>query len=369
MSFEAGVITTRNVRDLNPQSLLPEGIKPLDPNINGWLKKYFATTVNMLPGPINRDSASRLVTGLAEYESELPLYSVKPFRYAPPPDMPEYGVQLSAESTVVAAGDNMDYMLEHFGKPAFAAEVAAKRTVRAATWISPIDEDFHLHVRGGSGSGTFSIDFGLGVIDRKNRTNVPNYKELWRTGVDTVPLDDSIGARFIRTGSGIKDNDPFKSAAFYHFRRRHNILPQRLLGLIGLYFMRELEPRYAVAFSTAGARHYSTLKNSQGGCDYDGIFKNIGFEAIPTDENWLAIPNFGEGFYKAIVVSKIKRREEAVLYTAVEALKDMEPLNPPDKDTVGQRLFPLCEDDHPSILAQEVAAAYGERRRHWFGLS
>lgn len=360
MSFPTGEITPHNVRNLDPQSLLEPEARTLDPSINGYLKAYFASTVKGLKGNVSVEAATELVGGITDYEREQPLFSVKPFHYMPVPDLPAIDVRCTAESTLVAAINNMRYMQERFGTRPFAAELPEKRVVRAVTWVAPIDDDFHLHVRGASGSGTFSIDLGLGVIDRDNRSHTDNYKELWRAGIDTASVNDHLGARFIRTGSGTKAGDTFKIEAFDRFRKQHHILPQRLLGILGLYFIRELEPDYAVALSTEGAKRYSTLTNSKGVCDYDGIFKNIGFEPT-SDRHWLGILNFGEKFYDAIVTAHVKRNEQRVVDSAVEAVINMEPLNPLDADTTGTRLFDLFEDDHPGTLAREIAAAYATR--------
>lgn len=195
-----GEINPANVRSRDPQSLLAPHQGELSPAINGGLKKYIANIVNRSPGNLSRDTVAEFVGGVAAYETDNPLFSATPFRYACLPDLPALGVRFSGEDTVKSAIQNMAYMQERFGSTAFAPELPSPRSVRAQTWVAPIDDDYQLHVRGASGAGTFSIDFGLGVIDHSNLT--PNYKELWRAGVDTVHSEGSFGARFIRTGSG-----------------------------------------------------------------------------------------------------------------------------------------------------------------------
>jgi hypothetical protein len=355
-------ISSNNIRNFDPRSLLDSGMPQLNPNINGGLKVYFRSAVKSLGGSVSLETARQLISGVADYESELPLFSAQPIRYVPVAEIPEEGLRRTAESSVLAATDNMNYMLGRFGRLAFAADRYDKRKTRAATWVAPIDEDFHLHLRGASGAGTFSIDFGLGVVDSNNASQMPVYKELWRTGIDTVSVDDRIGARFIRTGSGVKPNDPFKTVAFEEFRKRHKIMPQRLLGVLGLYFMRELEPAYALALNTEGARRYSTLGQSKGGCDYDGIFRNIGFEPT-SDQYWLSIPNFEEGFYNAIIAARIRAREEPALNMATEALKNMKPVYRHDKTSTRRRLFSICTDERSETLAREIEVAYATRGR------
>lgn len=358
-AFE-GEISSNNVKLFDPNSVLTDG-QSLDPAIGGGLKKYLKSLA-CLRGKLSVETAADLIRGVADYEDELPLFSTQPFRYAALPFLPEAGVRRTAELTARSAVENMDYMQERFGAEAFAAETYASRQVRLIEWDAPIDDDYHLHVRGASGAGTFSIDLGLGVMDRSKEP--PKYKELWRAGIDTAHAYGILGARFIRTGSGIKqEHDDFKVKAFDRFRKRHGILPQRLLGLLGLYFMRELEPDYAVALTTTGARRLSTLGRSQGCCDYSGIFANIGFQPS-TDEDWLAITDFGEGFYEALMRAGIRRREEPVLDTAMRSLNAMEPIDPDQRDR--GRLFEVCTDEGRDVIERELRVALALRRGHRF---
>lgn len=361
MSFSAQEINPQNIRELDVNELVDPQVEPLNPVIAGYLKKYIGGLVKSLPGNVQTETAAQLATGLADFESRYPLYSATPFRYAALPHLPKMGVECSAQTTLDASLANMAYMTERFGEKTFAAELPDERTFRAVTWVAPIDDDFQLQVRGASGAGTFSVDFGLGMIDRKNRACVDNYKELWRTGVDTVPADDGLGARFIRTGSAIKGGDNIKQRAFYEFRMRHGIMPQRLLGLVGMYFMREIEPDYAVALTIEGARAYSTLGRSKGTCNYNGIFGDIGFEPS-TDRNWQLISEYNTtGFYNALTKARLKRREEPVLQSAIDSLNNMQLVNPLDEAEVGRILFPLCSDDAKTVLEREVRAAYDTR--------
>jgi hypothetical protein len=243
-------------------------------------------------------------------------------------------------------------MQARFGAEAFAAIGRTPRKTRAIEWLAPIDEDYQLRARGASGAGTFSLDLGLGVVDHR-RAYHPTYKELWRSGIDTVEADGQLGVRFIRTGSGVKNHDEVKSEAFDEFRKRHRILPQRLLGIVGLYLMREFEPDFAVALTNEGARSFSTLGNSKGSCDYSAIFANIGF--IPSeDRHWLAVPDFGEGFYDALRRAAVLRSEESVLHTSIEALNTMSSTDP---NQAAGPLFKLCSDTSAQTIAREIAVA------------
>ena len=348
-------ITPGNVNIFEPSSLLANQ-GALDSSISSSLKKYFATTVNMQPGEVSAETARELVSGIARYEVDRPLYSVKPFRYLPLPTIAEMGIEGTAEASVRSAVGNMTYMQDRFGQDVFAAELPKPRSVRAYVWSAALDDDYEIRVRGGSGAGTFSIDFGLGAIDRHD--GAYKYKELWRAGVDTMHIDDKMGARFVRTGSGVKEGkESFKGRAFDEFYQRYKIMPQQLLGFVGLYHMRELEPDFALALTTEGAMKLSTLKNSKGGCDYDGIFEHIGFQES-TDPHWRVIPDFNRGFYKAISDHVERRRQHDTLHLTQEALKNMQ-LVDPHKPDIG-RLYEPCSDDSKGTLKLEIEAARHE---------
>lgn len=357
----SGEISTHNVHDFDPRSALTP-FQTLKPEIAGGLKQFFVSLARSLPGAVAAETATELISGVADYEMTLPLYSAQPFRYAALPNLPAQGLERTAESTARSAISNMYYMQERFGVETFAAdpENAPRRNTRLIEWVAPIDEDYQLRARGGSGAGTFSIDIGLGVLDYSKNWQ-PKYKELWRSGIDTSHAgDDVLGARFIRTGSGIKsEHDDFKVRAFDTFRKRHGILPQRLLGLVGLYLMRELEPDYAVALTTVGARRLSTLGRSKGCCDYSGIFANIGFEPS-ADEFWMEIPDFADGFYKALMKAGIRRREEGILDASLNSLNDMVPLGADQQDK--GRLFELCTDDGREVIEREVEVALARHK-------
>jgi len=81
------------------------------------------------------------------------------------------------------------------------------------------------------------------------------------------------------------------------------------------------------------------------------------------------IPYFERGFYKALEAAKIRKKEQAVVHLAVEAIKNMSPLNPEDEPKIGSKLLDMMEDESPKVLVQEIALAYGRRKRHWFGVS
>ncbi len=103
------------------------------------------------------------------------------------------------------------------------------------------------------------------------------------------------------------------------------MLPGRLLGLIGLYAMRELQPDYAIALTTQGGKDLSTLGRSKGTCDYSGIFANIGFQ--PSDNpHWLVSDDFDNGFYESLERANLRRNEVDLLNAAVTSINSSHPI-------------------------------------------
>ncbi len=351
-SVERGV-THQNVNEFEADRFLP-GDGSLHPLVSGGLKGFMKVALGTAPGNIEEEAVRALVGEVADYEQALPIYKAHPFRYASVPRIPDVYEAYSAQDTVASALRNMRFMRERFGDDVFAATNYVRRRERLKSWDVPIDEDYRLRIRGGSGAGTFSVDIGLGVVEERDG-RPPKYKELWRAGVDTVQEGETTSARFIRTGSGTKSGDIAKQQTFTEFRRRHRIMPQRLLGLVGLYFMRELEPDHALALTTQGALRLSTMGRSRSRCDYTGIFTNIGFE--PSDDpNWLIIPEFTDGFYEALERSDIMKHEAHRLHVAVEGINGLS-LDTASPTYGGSPSFRLCTDERTRTIERELAIA------------
>lgn len=351
-------ITRENVGSVEPNALLPGDTK-LRPQVRGGLKQFFRNSIDAAGGSIAIDSAATLVAQIAREDSRHPLCSATPFRYAAPAEIPEYGTECTAEATARAAITNMWFMLERYDGETFAQKVDQWRKGRAVQWRAPIDDNFEIRVRGGSGAGTYSIDFGLGMWSPDSPWK---YNELWRNGIDTVQEADMLGARFIRTGSGIKPDDDKKQQGFDKFRKTYGILPQRLLALVGLYYMRELHPDYSLAMTTKGACKLSTLNKSSGSCDYTEIFKNVGF-AASEDANWLVVREFPEGFFNALDRAKIRRREFDALHAAVGSINNMQAVDATGQELDIEPIFTLCTDNSPSTVEREVALQTARWRR------
>ncbi len=188
---------------------------------------------------------------------------------------------------------NARFMVELAGVRFFAREHGK----RGIIFKAPIaDSDFFLSLKGGSGAGTFSMDFAIGVD--KGQKALSTLGELWRTGVDTEIPEDGQGriVRIIRTGTGVIRNDPLKTEKFKEFRKRFKITPQRALAFLALYFAYSLGAEGIKALSTNGAKRLSSLGRSANPYDYSQLFKGVGF-VEGENPHWLYVPDLPENFY------------------------------------------------------------------------
>jgi hypothetical protein len=345
-------VTNLNANQLGTTRLIGEAAASTDPAVQGALLKFIRSVIGSHKSDIPLEDAQTFAQSVAGIDRETPLFSGRSFRY--PGLSILTGQQTAASATLRSAETNMGFMSKRFGNKFFSASHAQQRQNRLLNWSAPIDENYELRVRGASGASAFSLDFGLGLLEPRPN-GFSTYKELWRAGIDTEHSETAgIGARFIRTGSGIKPGDESKQRGFDIFRKTHGIMPQRLLGLVGLYAMRELEPDYALALTTQGGTNLSTLGKSRGTCDYSGIFANVGFEASE-DQNWLAINDFGSGFYDALERSRIRRSEADILHQTVLSINGASLVDPhgerPEDDTPIQ----LCTDQSPATIDRELS--------------
>lgn len=343
-------LTPETLSAFDPNNFLPTD-QPLDQKTRGGIFQFVRNSLKQNEGPIKIDTAKELIGDIADFEQGRLIKSRIPFRYMPSRNSFEDGERgITADDTVAGAVSNMRYMVDKFGGDTFAVIDSEYGFVPPVQWQAPIDDNYAIRIRGGSGAGSFSIDFGLGRTDPDRPWT---YNELWRNGIDTYEDDNGFGARFIRTGSGIKQGDSSKARAFERFRRQYGILPQRFLGIIGLYFMREVNPDYALAATTLGAEKLSTLGNSKGRCDYTGIFSNIGFQPSG-DPNWLTVEDFDDGFYDALDLSKIRKNEADLLSHAVESVNSAHGINLELEKTDTPIPFQLCSDESDETLEREL---------------
>lgn len=184
--------------------------------------------------------------------------------------------------------------------PEFFARDGEKRATLFKTPIA--DTDFVLTCKGGAGAGTFSWDFAIG-IDR-DRDPLDTAGELWRIGLDTEKAENSEGRsmRIIRTGSGVRQQDPLKAEKLKEFKKKFKIAPSRALTFLSLYLAHSLGAENVKALTTEGAKNLSSLSNSKAPFDYSRLFIDAGFEE-KLNPNWFIIPNLAENFYSTLTTT------------------------------------------------------------------
>ena len=153
------------------------------------------------------------------------------------------------------------------------------------------DSNFYLTAKAGSGAGTFSVDFALGI--EKGQGFASNRGEIWRTGFDTEVLpDEKLGVRIIRTGNGVR-HDPSKTAQFEVFKDSFKTSPARALTPLVICYAQRVRPDRITALSTHGAKILSSLPKDPHAYSYTRLFREIGFVGRE-DGYWLelaALPN------------------------------------------------------------------------------
>lgn len=311
-------ITPNNASQYNVLQHSRVNFQGIDNQVLHGLTSYIKNTVKKIGTPLTAETADTLISDVVDLENLGPLFSGKAFDYPAISEATAESSVRTSESSIQCAYLNGRALIGKCGLAPFIASDTS-RQYRLIEWGTNIGDDFQVRLRGASGASAISLDLGLGVLDAK-KPWFP-YKELWRCGIDTEQTSSGCtGTRFVRTGSGIKPGDDFKTGAFKKFRREQGIMPQRLLGLVGLYVMREFDPDYAVALSLDGAINFSTLGKSKGITDYDAIFRDIGFKTSK-DPNWNVIPNFHDGFYDALDRADLRKKEVDTLDQAVKGLR------------------------------------------------
>lgn len=195
--------------------------------------------------------------------------------------------------------DNARTLVGLVGPEFFAREGKNRATLFKAQIA---DTDFVLTCKGGAGAGTFSLDFAIG-IDR-DRDPLDTAGELWRLGIDTEKTENSDGrsVRIIRTGSGVRQQDPLKVEKYKEFRKKFKIAPSRALTFLSLYFAHTLNAVDIRALSTEGAKKLSSLSNSKEPFDYSRLFIDAGFEE-KSGPNWHTVPSLAENFYSTLATT------------------------------------------------------------------
>lgn len=199
---------------------------------------------------------------------------------------------------------NMSFLIEVFGMDFFARSLERSKN-RKMFYQVPIEgTGCYLSCKGGSGAGTFSVDFAIG-IDKGQSKYISG--ELWRLGFDTYmePGGARVG-RIIKSGSGVskkKDGYDEKSEAFHSFLKETGILPQRALGFLTLYVMQDLGLNAARSVALETARNKKMSLNPGAGInfDYDKYACGLGFQD-GSEDGWHQVDDLqAGGLYRALV--------------------------------------------------------------------
>lgn len=196
--------------------------------------------------------------------------------------------------------ENAKFWIQRFGIDFFSRNEYDRRE-RGQIMRSKIDDDFYLSCKGGSGMGTFSLDFAIGLSQHYH--NLPS-GEVWRMGVDTQATSKGTAMRIIRTGSAIKGsqaNIEEKTAKYALFKKRYGLTPPRALAFLAMYIGKDLNVDEICAISSEGINNRQLSLGSVGRIqfDYTSHFKSVGFFEA-TDSNWLTMGNPATNFYSSL---------------------------------------------------------------------
>ncbi|MCA9341392.1 hypothetical protein KC952_02575 [Candidatus Saccharibacteria bacterium] len=228
---------------------------------------------------------------------------------------------------------------------------------------APIDDEFAVAVKGGSGAGTFSLDIALEYNkygDGRDSLN-PSH-ELWRTGIDTAELNNNESAiRIIRTGSGIKPDDSVKPGKITEFKKRYNTTPPRVLTFLAAHVMLAMRGDTGLALSSYGAETLSSLKksNNRARTRYSEIHEGIGFIGN-YNPYWHSMSDLPNNFYDQIVAQNdsepgIQPHERHIIDLAIDAFNSL-------KNTENNPFrLKLCTDD-PQSVVQSAVSSYTQGR-------
>ena len=287
--------------------------KGISPNLIFGVYNY-ARRWNLHTPPLD-EPALRLLDNLHEVTDLPDFFKSRSFNYISEEEDPAIAFS--------QALNNARYFVDLVGQDFF----ATKDEERATIFKAPIaDTNFFLSCKGGSGAGTFSLDFAIG-IDWGQPFIKPS-GELWRTGIDTetVGSDETLTTRIIRTGSAVK-NDVDKKKGYPEFRNKFKISPQRALAFLSMYVSRNLGAGRIDALTTEGAIALSTLGRSKTPYNYTNLFEGVGFDHSD-NPSWLSVSDLQENFYPTLETTPenqngLRSHEANGMDKVLEAFKDL----------------------------------------------
>lgn len=230
--------------------------------INSFVKKRFSNeTFDLLPILSFTATLSRITAGANFYKS-------RSFNYISESEDLAEVLRLAAE--------NACFLTSIFGVDFFSRRDGFSGERKTFFKAQIGETDFYLSAKGGSGAGTFSVDYAIGVLKDGNREN--NKGELWRTGFDTEMLcGTGRNLRIIRTGNGVR-YDPYKTLKFEEFKNYFKSTPARFLTSLISRSAHFLNAAEVIALTTEGAKVLSSLPKRANAYNYSRLFTQMGFE-------------------------------------------------------------------------------------------
>lgn len=299
----------------------------------------------------DRQILDETLDGFTGITGGVAIYGARNFRYFDE-------TQGKIEPLATQAISNARYLTGLFG-PEFFEEHPKDHRKRNTFFRAPIDSDFYLSCKGGSGSGTFSVDFAIGFDPHQRRTLGG---ELWRLGMDTGFSQPSgqRDARIIRTGSAMRPTLPDwekKKNAYDIFIKRYGIRPSRALSFLAMFAAHEMPGIKNIrAISYDGVRNgeITHLKNRRViYFDYSSHFQECGL-TLSENPHWLCVGNSPEAFYDAITTNPaqqegLRKRELAGLDRLVNVFRDLQ-----DIQSGAPMPLSICSD----VTKEELDAAF-----------
>jgi hypothetical protein len=195
---------------------------------------------------------------------------------------------------------NLEYWGQILGKSIFGI-TEARGSIEPDIWKVELPlEGYYLAIKGGSGSGTFSLDISIGYNEKSNASNALA-GQIWRIGIDVEKSDaGELSMRIIRTGTGQKSQgEEGRREKIEEIRGRflehYKVSPQRLLLFLALEIAYDLKFNTIKALSTQGAMDLSLLSRSKNPPDYTASMTDVGFKY--QEGNWHQISDLQKNFY------------------------------------------------------------------------
>jgi hypothetical protein len=238
----------------------------------------------------------------------------------------------------------------------------SEREVHYSTLL--LDGLLWLGIKGGSGAGSFSIDFAIGRVQRNDFRHMRG--EMWRTGIDTIVDENGASARVIKQGSAMNRNKKGyeeKRELARKFYELYGISVPRAMTALTICAAHTLEKPtlQLVTQQTFSRPRYTGHSETKVKFDYQEHFRSMGFDGMPNNNKVLVFRGERRGFYKRLIDqdntgSGLNRRELAGLDEIVHAFNNAQ-------DAVTDALTPLRMFQCHGGLQQKTQEQLNFRRK------